>query len=76
MNGVLEYESAGTTSANKMNFLKNHALVPRSIARPVDQKSSMLPLYQGRPLMGTIVLCTQYLYNNYLLYTLLEYTGE
>ena len=33
-----------------MNFVMNHAPGAGSIARPVDQQSSTLPLYHGRPL--------------------------
>ena len=32
-----------------MNFLMNHVTVAGSIARPVDQQSSALSLYHGRP---------------------------
>ena len=38
---------AGTTWANEMNFVMNHATGAGSIARPVDQLSSVMPLYHG-----------------------------
>ena len=34
---------------NEMNFVMNHALGAGLIGRPVDQQSSTLPLYHGRP---------------------------
>ena len=39
----------GTTWANELNFVLNHAPGAGSIARPVDQQSSALPLYHGGP---------------------------
>ena len=45
-NGVLAHDSTlvrpGTTLANEMNFVMNHAPGAGSIARPVDQQSSAL----------------------------------
>ena len=35
--------------ANEMNFVTNHAPGAGTLARPVDQKSSALPLHHGRP---------------------------
>ena len=48
MTGVLGHDSSfvqgfngpGTTRANEMNFIKNHAPGAGLIARPVDQQSS------------------------------------
>ena len=49
VNGALGHDSAlirlywaGTTWANEMNLVMNHAPDARSIARPVDQQSSAL----------------------------------
>ena len=51
MNGVLGHDSvlirlywAGATWGNEVNFVMNHAPGAGSIARPVDQQSSDLPL--------------------------------
>ena len=51
MNAILGINSAlqiytclGTIWANEMNFVMNHAPGAGSIARPVDQQSSALPL--------------------------------
>ena len=51
MNGILGYNSTlkgytglGTTRANEMNFIMNHAPGTGLIPRLVDQQSSMLPL--------------------------------
>ena len=56
MNGVLVqiqhlkgYTVPGTTWANQMNFVINHAPGAGSTAHPVDQQSSALPLYHGCP---------------------------
>ena len=38
---------SGTTCANEMNFVVYHATSAGSIARPVGQQSSTLPLYHG-----------------------------
>ena len=53
MNGVLGHSSAwqgytgpGTTCANEMNYVMNHAPGAGSLARPVDLQSSVLPLYR------------------------------
>ena len=43
------YTGQGTTWANGMNFVMNHAPGAGTITRPIDQQSSMLPLYQGCP---------------------------
>ena len=44
-NSALEgYTAPETTWANEMNFIMNHAPGAGSIARPVDQQSSALPL--------------------------------
>ena len=51
-----------TTWANEMNFVMNHAPGAGSIARPVGQQSSALPLYHGCPPPDTQVLT----YNRYL----------
>ena len=45
---------SGSTWADEMNFAMNHAPGVGSIARPVDQQSSTLPLYYGRPLLPTL----------------------
>ena len=52
MNGVLGHDSVlyvytrpGTTWANEMNIVVNHAPGAGSIAQPVNYQSSMLPLY-------------------------------
>ena len=42
---------AGANWANEMNFVMNHARGAGLITRPVDQQSSMLPLYHGYPLL-------------------------
>ena len=39
------YTRPGTTWANEMSFIMDHVPVAGSIARPVDQQSSALPLY-------------------------------
>ena len=39
------YTGQDTTWANEINFVMNHAPGAGSIARPVDQHSSALPLY-------------------------------
>ena len=56
MIGVLGHDSAlvgytgsGTTWANEMYLVMNHALGAGSIVRPVNQQSSALPLYHGCP---------------------------
>ena len=56
MNGVLDHDSAlsgytgpGTTWANEMNFVINHAPGAGSIARPFDQHSSALQMDNGCP---------------------------
>ena len=56
MNGVLGHDSAlqgytgpGTAWSNGMNFVTNHAPGAESIAQPLNQQSSMLPLCYGRP---------------------------
>ena len=56
MIGVLGHDSAlyrytgpGTTWANGINIVMNHASGAGSISRPVDQQSSGLPLYHGHP---------------------------
>ena len=54
MNGGLGHNSAlytgrGTTWDNEMNFVMNHDPSAGSIARPVDQQPSALPLSYGRP---------------------------
>ena len=38
---------AGDNLVNEMNFVMNHASGAGSIARPVDQQSSAMPLYHG-----------------------------
>ena len=55
MNSVLGHDSSlkgytwpGTTWANEMNFVMNHASGAGFIARPVNQQSSALPLCYGR----------------------------
>ena len=57
LNGILGHDSAlygytgpGTTWVNEMSFVMKHAPSAGSIARPIDQQSSTLPLCQGRPL--------------------------
>ena len=52
MNGVSHHDAAllgyiepGTTWADEMNFVVNHAPGAGSITRRVDQQSSVLPLY-------------------------------
>ena len=37
----------GTTWANEMKFVMNHVPSAGSIARPIDQRSSALPLYMN-----------------------------
>ena len=56
MNGILGHDFAllrlywgRATWANEMNFVMNHAPGAGSIVRPVDQQSSVLPLYHGCP---------------------------
>ena len=53
MNGVLDhdegYTGSGTILANEINFIMNHARGAGSIAPPVEQQSSALPLYHGCP---------------------------
>ena len=43
----LDYTGPGTTLAIEMNFVMNHAPGAGSLASPVDQQSSMLPLCHG-----------------------------
>ena len=43
------YTGPGTTWDNELNFVRNHALCAGTVSQPVDQQSSMLPLYHGRP---------------------------
>ena len=54
MNGVLGHDStlvrlywAGVTQVNEVNLIMKHVPGAGSIARPVDQQSSALPLYHG-----------------------------
>ena len=54
MNGVLNHDSAlqcytgpGTTWTNEMNFVMNYVPGAGSIARLVDQQSSVLELHHG-----------------------------
>ena len=47
--GLEGYTGPGTTWDDEMNFVMNHAPGAGSIARPVDQQSSALPLCYGRP---------------------------
>ena len=56
MNGVINHDSVlqgytelGTTWANEMNFVMNHAPGAGLLARPVDQQSSALTLSYGCP---------------------------
>ena len=63
MIGVLGHDSAlqgytgpDTTWANDINSVMNHAPGAGSIARPVDQRSSTLPLYHGCPLFIPIFI--------------------
>ena len=53
MNDVLSHDSVRLywAGANEMNFVMNHAPGAGSIARPVDQQSSALPLYHRSPLL-------------------------
>ena len=64
MIGVLSHDSAlqgytglGITWANEMIFVMNHAAGAGLIARPVDQQSSVLPLYHGCPLLTSGFPC-------------------
>ena len=62
MNDVLGHDSARywarITWANEMNFITNHAPGAGSLAQPVIQQSSELPLYYGHPLQpGTTYSC-------------------
>ena len=50
MIGVLGHDTGqGTTWANEMNFVMNYAPGGESIARPIDQQASTLPLSYGCP---------------------------
>ena len=42
---ILHYKANWITWVNEMNFVMNHAPGARSIARPVGQQSSAIPLY-------------------------------
>ena len=64
MDGVLGHNYAlhgftgpGTNYANEMNFAMNHAPVAESLARPVDQQSSVLPLYHGKFILRNLKSC-------------------
>ena len=46
---ILNRGQPGLMMANEMNFAMNHAPGAGLIARPVDQQSSILPLYYGCP---------------------------
>ena len=51
MNSVLGYDTRPRTIWDyEMNFVMHHSPGAGSIARPVDEQSSALPLYQGHPL--------------------------
>ena len=47
---LVKYTGLGTTWGNEMKSAMNHDPGAGSIARPVDQQSSALPLYHGCPL--------------------------
>ena len=59
MKGVVSHDSAlvkgytglGTTWADEVNNVMNHASGAGLIARTVDQQSSALPLYYGCPIL-------------------------
>ena len=62
MIGALGLDSAlvsgpGTTWANEMNIAMNYAPGAGMIARPVDQKSSALPLYH--PAQPVTIACLE-----------------
>ena len=48
------YVDPGTTCANAMNFVKNHAPIAGSIARLA------LPLYHGWPLFLEVFICSRH----------------